>query len=132
MRRTTDLIPESVRAQLMALGIPPAKHTTHALADLFPRQFNIHAAGLNAEELGNVLVYLTAHGILSFSGSRDGTTLKKVEPGWHFCQFYRDSKQLLEMVAPYIAEGLENGEGCLWVVPTSVTTDAACEAIARS
>ena len=44
-----------------------------------------------------------------------GTSIKKAEPGWHFCQFHRDDSQLLSMVAPFVAEGLKNGEeasGC--------------------
>jgi hypothetical protein len=131
MHRIKDALPESVRAQLLALGVPPAKHTSDGLAGLFPRQFNIDAARLDAEDLGNVLVYLAAHGIVSVPGTAAGTSLKKVEPGWHFCQFYRDFEQLLDLVAPYISEGLRNDEGCLWVLPTAVTSEAACDALAR-
>jgi two-component system, LuxR family, sensor kinase FixL len=54
-----------------------------------------------------------------------------VAPGWHFCQFYRDFNQLLDIIAPYVAEGLKNGEGCLWVLPGAVTIGAACNALTR-
>lgn len=52
-----------------------------------------------------------------------------MQPGWHFCQFYRDTAQLLGMVAPYIAEGLKGNEACFWVLPTSATIDGACDAL---
>lgn len=132
MASRRDSVPERLRAELLALGIPGSKHTWDALTGLFPREFNIGSAGLDPEDLGKVLVYLVAHRIISVSGTGAGPSLRKVEPGWHFCQFYRDSHQLLNLVAPYIAEGLKNGEGCLWVMPTCVTSVAACNAIARS
>lgn len=125
-------IPQKVRAHLLALGIPAAKHVPSKLASLFPREFNIAATGLDAEELARVLVYLVGKKIISLSGTAAVTSVKAVHPGWHFCQFYRDHTQLLDMVAPYIAAGLRNGEGCLWVVPRVVTTQAACDALARS
>lgn len=124
-----DSIPERVRAQLLALGIPGAKHLPDHLASLFPTEFNIGEAGLNAEELARLLVHFAGQGLLSVSGR--ATTVKNVEPGWHFCQFYRDDRQLLKLTAPYIAEGLKRNEGCLWVVPATVSPEAACAAVAR-
>lgn len=127
-----DAVPERVRAQLLALGIPAAQHTADALASYFPAELNIHAAELDTESLAKVLVHFANHGILTVSSAGVGNSIKSVEPGWHGCQFYRDTEQLLEMVAPYVAEGLENGEGCLWVVPEAITNETACKAIARS
>ena len=120
-----------MRAQLLALGIPGARHTPATLAGLFPHEFNIGAAGLDAEDLAKVLVDLTRRGIIVVPATGAGTAIRKVEPGWHFCQFYRDFKQLVDMVAPYIAEGLHNGEGCLWVLPDAVSGAEACQALAR-
>lgn len=117
-----------MRAQLLALGIPAANHDPDVLAALFPREFNIGDAGLNAEELAGVLLHFAKQGLVSVSGS---TALRNVQPGWHFCQFYRDNNQLLKLVAPYIAEGLRNDEGCLWVMPESVSQQAARNALAR-
>jgi hypothetical protein len=57
--------------------------------------------------------------------------LKNVAPGWHCCQFYRDFDDLLDIVAPYMADGLKNDEGCFWVLPEVVAHKAACDAIAR-
>lgn len=129
MPRRTLSVP--VKAQLLALGVPPAKHTPDGLAALFPREFNIDATDLSAEELARVLIYFASHGILKVSGTGSGTSIRNVEPGWHFCQFYRDVAQLLDLVAPYIAEGLRNGEGCFWVFPTSVKSDVARGALSR-
>lgn len=117
-----------MRAQLLALGIPAAKHDPQLLAGMFPREFNIDAAGLDAEELAGVLVHFARQGLISVSGT--STALKHVQPGWHFCQFYRDNHQLLKLVAPYIAEGLKDNEGCLWVMPESVSAEAARNALA--
>jgi hypothetical protein len=124
-------IPERVKAQLLASGIPSSKHTLDGLAKLFPREFNIESAGLEVAELAKVLVHFAARGIIAVDPTRVGTALKKVEPGWHFCQFYRNVEQLLGMVSPYVAEGLENDEACLWVVPDEITSEDACRALAE-
>jgi hypothetical protein len=121
-------IPERVRAQLLALGIPASQHSPDALAGMFPREFNLTVAELTTEDLARVLVHFVSNGIISVAGS--GTKLKNVEPGWHACQFYRDKQQLLGLVAPYVAEGIANGESCLWVVPNTVTNKAAYDALA--
>jgi hypothetical protein len=132
MEQTVEFIPARVRAQLLAAGVPAWKHTHEGLLGLFPRAFNVGAIGLDAHDLAEVLVHLVTRGIIAISEVGTLTSVRKVEPGWHFCQFYRDDAQLVDMVAPYIAEGLKGGEGCFWVLPTSTTADAACDALARS
>lgn len=129
--RSEQFIPERVRAQLLSIGIPAADHDANALARFFPDEFNIGATGLSAEDLANVLIYLIEKQIISAPGAGGLTAVKKVRPGWHFCQFYRDYHQLLDMVAPYVAEGLKNNEGCLWVMPQAVTKEAACHALSH-
>ena len=124
-------IPEQTRAQLLALGIPAADHDSQSLAAYFPDEFNIGATGLNPEDLAKVLIYLTEKELISVPQKGVLTTVKKVNPGWHFCQFYRDFHQLLDMVAPYVAEGLKNNEGCFWVMPEAVTREAACHALSH-
>lgn len=81
--------------------------------------------------MAKVLLYLVEKKIIAVPGDAGPSSVKKVEPGWHFCQFYRHFDQLLDMIAPYIAEGLKNHEGCLWVVPEVVTKKAASKALAR-
>jgi hypothetical protein len=126
MDRKQGTISEAVRAQLVALGIPRARHVPETLAAMFPAEFNIGETELSAEDVAKVLIYLIEKNILSVSRT---IALKKVEPGWHFCQFYRDFDQLLETIVPYIADGLKNNEACLWVLPEIVTAEAACVAL---
>ena len=114
----------------MAAGVPAWKHTRDELLSLFPKELNVGNVGLDANDLAEVLVYLSSRGIIRFSDAGAGAFLKNVEPGWHFCQFYRDDAQLVKMIAPYIAEGLRNHEGCFWVMPKTTTAQAACDALA--
>lgn len=132
MQVRNDAIPSTIRAQLLAAGVPAWNHTHDQLLRLFPRELNVGAVGLETKDLAEVLVYLLDRRIVRLSETGGGTFVKKVEPGWHFCQFYRDDRQLLEMIAPYIAEGLKNGEGCFWVMPASTTMQDACDALAHS
>ena len=131
MEHPNAIIPNAVRAQLLAAGVPAWKHTQDGLLALFPRELNVAATDLDAKDLAEVLVYLDSRGLVRLSEAAPAS-IKNVGPGWHFCQFYRDTPQLLDMIAPYVAEGLKNNEGCFWVLPSSTTTDAACDAIARS
>ena len=124
-----EQLSDRVRAQLLVLGIPPARQVPEVIAGMFPREFNVDATGLGPEELAEVLIYLAERKLISVGPG--ATSVRKVEPGWHFCRFYRDFDQLLELIAPYIAEGLHNGEACLWVMPEAVTTKAACDALGR-
>ena len=131
VERAQHSLSERIRADLLSLGIPAAKHDPEALTGMFPREFNVGATGMNPEEVATVLVYLVEKKVISVVDAVGMSSLRKVQPGWHFCQFYRDFNQLLDMVAPYIAEGLSNGQACFWVLPEAVTTQAACEALAR-
>lgn len=124
-------IPERLQARLLALGIPATKHNRKDLAGFFPTEFNISATTLDAADMGRVLLHLAESNIISVSPTGIPTSLKTVQPGWHFCQFYRDTGQLVQMIAPYMAEGLKNGEGCLWVMPETVTRKAAHDAVAQ-
>lgn len=124
-------IPEPIRDQLVALGIPREEHVPDVLAGFFPTEFNIRATGLDPEDLARVLVYLVGENIISLPGTTAPIAINKVQPGWHSCHFYRDFDQLLGIIAPYVAEGLKNGEACFWVLPEAVPTDAACHALAH-
>ena len=132
MNQDHESIPGHLRAQLLAAGVPAWKHTRDELLALFPRELNVGAAGLDAHDLAEVLIYLVGRRIVRVSETGGASFLKQVAPGWHFCQFYKDDAQLVEMIAPYIAEGLRNGEGCFWVMPKTTTADAACDALART
>jgi len=123
-------IPAPVRARLLSLGVPASQHGAEALARMFPREFNICETGMSERETAEVLIYLFDRNVIAVPG-RARTTVKRVAPGWHFCQFYRDFTQLIDLVAPFIAEGLRNGEGCFWVLPQPISPSAARNALAR-
>jgi len=38
--------------------------------------------------------------------------------GTHFCQFYQNTEDLMEILIPYFREGLENSEICIWILPS--------------
>lgn len=45
--------------------------------------------------------------------------------GTHFCQFYEDVDDLLDIVAPYFAAGIAANERCLWIAAPPLTVAAA-------
>lgn len=132
MGSSGEAVPDAVRAQLLALGIPAARHGREELIRYFPSEFNLQATRMGAEDIARALVYLAGKNIISVAAPMGPSSIRKVQPGWHFCQFYRDFDQLLGLIAPYVAEGLKNNEGCLWVMPQAVSKRAARNAIAAN
>lgn len=124
-----SLLPASVRDQLVAIGLPRSQHSFDALVAMFPRDFNVSALSLSTEDLARVLIRLVETKIISIADTSGPICVRQVRPGWHECRFYRNFHQLLDLIAPYIAEGLSNGEGCLWVLPESVGKQTACAAL---
>ncbi|MDP2895444.1 MAG: PAS domain S-box protein [bacterium] len=45
--------------------------------------------------------------------------------GTHFCQFYQTSEDLVEIVIPYIGEGLAANEFCMWVTSGPLSVEQA-------
>lgn len=52
--------------------------------------------------------------------------------GTHFCQFYQTREDLLELLVPYFAAGLENNEFCVWVVCPPLTKEDALQALQKN
>jgi len=52
--------------------------------------------------------------------------------GTHFCQFYRTSKDLLDILIPYFTAGLEANEFCMWITSEPVDKTAAERALAEA
>ena len=50
--------------------------------------------------------------------------------GTHFCQFYEDEQDLIEILVPYIKAGLENNEFCMWVASEPLPSAQAKAALA--
>ncbi len=51
--------------------------------------------------------------------------LGKIPWGTHFCLFYEDKDDLLDILIPYFREGLENNEYCIWVTSEPLTKKEA-------
>jgi hypothetical protein len=119
-----------LRARLQAKGVPASQHNTEDLVRFFPEALNISAAGMSCEEIAQVLIYLIEKQLIVVPATA-GHAVKEVAPGWHVCRFYRDFSEMLKLVAPYIADGLNNGEGCFWILPEAVPTSAACNVLGQ-
>jgi PAS domain S-box-containing protein len=52
--------------------------------------------------------------------------------GTHFCQFYRTASDLLDILVPYFAAGLEANEFCMWITSEPVGKEAAKRALAEA
>jgi PAS domain S-box-containing protein len=52
--------------------------------------------------------------------------------GTHFCQFYENGQDLLDILIPYFKAGLENNEFCLWVTCEPVNKKMALQAMKRA
>src|SRR5689334_19982725 len=102
-------VPARLQSQLVGLGVPASQHSREGLLSYFPPEFNIGVTKLGTADLARVLVHFAKNNIITLERSGVPSAFNLVQPGWHFCQFYRDFDQLLEMIAPYIAEGLKNG-----------------------
>jgi PAS domain S-box-containing protein len=51
--------------------------------------------------------------------------------GTHFCQFYEDRQDLIEILVPYFKAGLEHNECCMWVTSEPLGVEDAAAALAR-
>src|SRR3974390_528531 len=50
--------------------------------------------------------------------------------GTHFCQFYDDKQDLIDILVPYFKTGLENNEMCVWVTSEPLRAEEAKAALA--
>lgn len=60
------------------------------------------------------------------------SSMGDVRWGTHFCQFYRDKKDLLDILIPYFRAGLKNNEFCLWVCSEPLDCAEARKNLARA
>jgi hypothetical protein len=51
--------------------------------------------------------------------------------GSHFCQFYQEKRDLLDILIPYFKAGLENNEFCVWVTSDFLNRDDAIKALKK-
>ena len=52
--------------------------------------------------------------------------------GTHFCQFYENKEDLIEVLVPYFKTGLENNEFCMWVTSQPLEVEDAKEALRKA
>ncbi len=52
--------------------------------------------------------------------------------GTHFCQFYRDRADLLDVLVPYFKAGLEDNEACIWVTSDPLDASYARKSLAKA
>lgn len=52
--------------------------------------------------------------------------------GTHFCLFYKNRKDLLDILVPYFKAGLENNEFCMWVVSEPVSKKQAIKTMEKA
>jgi signal transduction histidine kinase/ActR/RegA family two-component response regulator len=57
-------------------------------------------------------------------------TIGDVAWGTHFCQFYQDKQELIDILVPYFKAGLENNEFCMWVTSEPLRSAEAKAALA--
>ncbi len=50
--------------------------------------------------------------------------------GTHFCQFYDDKQDLIDILIPYFKAGLENNEFCTWITADLLSVEEATAALA--
>jgi PAS domain S-box-containing protein len=58
--------------------------------------------------------------------------LGNVPWGTHFCQFYQNKKDLLDILVPYFKAGLENNEFCMWVCSEPLGVEDARKALKKA
>lgn len=49
--------------------------------------------------------------------------------GKHFCQFYETKKDLIDILVPYLSEGLRNNEFCMWITSPPLQMEEAKTAL---
>ncbi len=52
--------------------------------------------------------------------------------GSHFCQFYQDGRDLIEVLVPFFAAGLENNEFCVWAVSSPLLIKDVKQALKKA
>ena len=52
--------------------------------------------------------------------------------GTHFCQFYQDKQDLIDILVPYFTAGLENNEFCIWITSEPLGSAEAKAALAAN
>lgn len=119
---------ERLRVELSNLGIPRDKHALQTMQSMVPARLDEMPFGsCDPDVLAEILIHLLSRNIVRLPCERSAAL--SLEWGTHICHFYRDPKELLELLVAYIQEGLENNEYCVWVLADSIASEQALEAM---
>jgi signal transduction histidine kinase len=58
--------------------------------------------------------------------------LRHLAHGTHLCHFYQTPQDLLDVLVPYFAAGLERGERCLWITDDALSIEEATRSLAKA
>lgn len=76
------------------------------------------------------------HPILKKQNEKDRETgidiIEEVPWGTHLCQFYQTKEDLLDILVPYFAKGLQNNEFCMWITSEPLNVDEAKRALKKA
>jgi hypothetical protein len=57
--------------------------------------------------------------------------LGEIPWGSHFCEFYENNQDLLDVLTLYFMEGLANNECCYWVSADETEATAVCQGLKK-
>jgi hypothetical protein len=124
-----DLPRESLRRQLVDVGIPRERHRMASLLEMLPVQLDGKSYDhFDADIVAEVLVYLVGKGLIAVPGP-DAAQLN-LRWGERVCHFYRSEDELLGLLLLYFRQGLQDGERCLWLAQDEGESAKARHAIA--
>ena len=117
---------EALRLKLLGLGIPHDQHGDRSLMAFLPVSAE-PLDDLDANGLAEVLIYLISKNLIKIPSFFED----KMRWGAHVCYLYRSPQELLDLAVPYLRNGLEHGEYCIWIV-SSITVDNAQHTLSRA
>jgi|GEM_PF-3142506 len=121
---------EHLRAKLSKLGIPREKHDLRSMQDMVPARLDaMPFDACDPDVLAEILVYLISRNIVRLPCQCSAAV--SLEWGSHICHFYHDPNELLELLASYMQNGLENNEYCVWIIAGALSREQALEAVLK-
>jgi hypothetical protein len=121
----------ALRRELVRLGIAPERHRMRDLLGMLPVRLNGRPCeDFDADIVAEVLIYLVDRRLIEVPSPLEESLCM----GWgtHLCHFYQSQEEALELLIPYLRQGLANGEQCVWAVQPPLTPELAREALGEA
>ena len=64
-------------------------------------------------------------------GNSNNSIIGDMSQGAHFCLFYNIKDNLYDIITPYLKDGLENNEICIWILPEHIDIEEAKRALRK-